>query len=96
LLVDTKNAPAISLGALILYGLSPMLAHGFALGRPDHQSLLLTLIAVALCANGRSRQQATRGWGIVSSDELGVGALGYRFTKRSYLLHDRRRVLRAV
>ena len=43
-----------------------MLAHGFALGRPDHQSLLITLIAVALCAEWMFAQQATRGWGIVS------------------------------
>ena len=53
-------------GFLILYGVSPMLAHGFALGRPDHQSLLITLIAVALCAEWMFAQQATRGWGIVS------------------------------
>jgi hypothetical protein len=53
-------------GFLILYGVSPMLAHGFALGRPDHQSLLITLIAVALCAEWIFAQQATRGWGIVS------------------------------
>ena len=43
-----------------------MLAHGFALGRPDHQSPLNTLIAVALCAEWTLTQQATRGWGIVS------------------------------
>jgi len=53
-------------GFLILYGVSPMLAHGFALGRPDHQSLLITLIAVALCAEWMLAQEATRGWGIVS------------------------------
>src|SRR5437763_16765737 len=46
--------------------MSPMLAHVFALGRPDHQSLLITLIAVALCAEWIFAQQATRGWGIVS------------------------------
>src|SRR5438067_12197510 len=53
-------------GLLILYGGSPILAHGFALGRPDHQSLLITLIAVALCAEWTLMQQATRGWEIVS------------------------------
>src|SRR5204863_6387355 len=31
-------------GFLILFGASPMLAHGFALGRPDHQSLLVALV----------------------------------------------------
>jgi hypothetical protein len=35
---------------LILYAVSPILVHGTALGRPDHQSLLIGLIAVALCA----------------------------------------------
>jgi hypothetical protein len=53
-------------GFLILYGVSKILAHGFALGRPDHQSLLITLIAVALCAEWMFAQQATRGWGIVT------------------------------
>jgi hypothetical protein len=53
-------------GFLILYGASPVLAHGFALGRPDHQSLLIALIAVALCAEWVLTQQATPGWGIVS------------------------------
>src|SRR2546430_1940070 len=40
-------------GLLILYAVSPMLAYGFALGRPDHQSLLIALITVALCAEWR-------------------------------------------
>ena len=51
---------------LILYAVSPMLAHGFALGRPDHQSLLIALIAVALCAEWTFTQQPTRAWGMVS------------------------------
>jgi hypothetical protein len=37
-------------GLLILYSVSPILAHGFALGRPDHQSLLIALVTVGLCA----------------------------------------------
>jgi hypothetical protein len=36
---------------LILYAVSPILAHGTALGRPDHQSLLIALIGIALCAD---------------------------------------------
>jgi hypothetical protein len=35
---------------LLLYAVSPILVHGAELGRPDHQSLLIGLIAVALCA----------------------------------------------
>ena len=34
---------------LILYAISPMLVHGTELGRPDHQSLLLVLVMVAIC-----------------------------------------------
>src|ERR1700730_5900822 len=51
---------------LILYAVSPVLAHGFALGRPDHQSLLIALITVALCAEWTFTQQPTRAWGMVS------------------------------
>jgi hypothetical protein len=35
---------------LILYAISPILAHGTALGRPDHQSLLILLVTIAICA----------------------------------------------
>jgi hypothetical protein len=34
--------------ALVLFAISPILVHAFALGRPDHQSLILCLVAVAL------------------------------------------------
>ncbi len=40
---------------LILYGISPMLVHGTELGRPDHQSLLILLIAIAICAGWSSQ-----------------------------------------
>jgi hypothetical protein len=48
-------------GLLVLYALSLILSHGFALGRPDHQSLLIALITVALCAE----------WSLASSREVG-------------------------
>jgi hypothetical protein len=35
---------------LILYAISPILVHGTELGRPDHQSLLILLVTVGLCA----------------------------------------------
>ena len=35
---------------LILYAISPILVHGTDLGRPDHQSLLILLVAIAICA----------------------------------------------
>jgi len=34
---------------LILYAISPILVHGTELGRPDHQSLLLLLVMIAIC-----------------------------------------------
>jgi hypothetical protein len=40
---------------LILYAISPMLVHGTELGRPDHQSLLILLIAIAICAGWSSQ-----------------------------------------
>ena len=35
---------------LIVYAISPILVHGTELGRPDHQSLLILLVTVAICA----------------------------------------------
>lgn len=40
---------------LILYAISPILVHGTELGRPDHQSLLILLIAIAICADWSSQ-----------------------------------------
>jgi len=35
---------------LVLYAISPILVHGTELGRPDHQSLLILLMTIAICA----------------------------------------------
>ena len=40
---------------LILYAISPILVHGTELGRPDHQSLLILLVAIATCAGWSSQ-----------------------------------------
>ena len=40
---------------LILYAISPILVHGTGLGRPDHQSLLILLVAIAICAEWSSQ-----------------------------------------
>lgn len=53
-------------GLLVLYALSPMLAHGFALGRPDHQALLITLITLAICAEWHLAREPSKSWSIVS------------------------------
>src|SRR5206468_6784238 len=36
--------------SLIVYAISPILVQGTDLGRPDHQSLLILLVAIAICA----------------------------------------------
>jgi len=41
---------------LILYATSPILVHGTELGRPDHQSLLILLVAIAICAEWTLQQ----------------------------------------
>lgn len=45
---------------LLLYALSPILAHGTELGRPDHQSLLILLLTIAICAEWSLETDATR------------------------------------
>jgi hypothetical protein len=56
---------------LILYAISPILVHGTELGRPDHQSLLILLVAIAICAgwSSQSLQPAnmTGAWWLTSA-----------------------------
>src|ERR1700745_3327343 len=44
---------------LVLYAISPILVHGTELGRPDHQSLLILLVTVAICAEWSLRNLQT-------------------------------------
>jgi len=60
--------------ALLLYAVSPILVHGTLLGRPDHQSLLMLTLMVAIGAElalaGRGGEEIPRGskrfWGLIS------------------------------
>lgn len=45
---------------------SPILAHGFALGRPDHQSLLVFCLTLGLAAEISQWKEPSRAWGRVS------------------------------
>ena len=55
---------------LILYAISPILVHGTELGRPDHQSLLILLVGVAICAGWSSQDlQATWSTGGFGRDD---------------------------
>ena len=38
---------------LFLFAISPILVHGTELGRPDHQSLLILLVTIGICAEWR-------------------------------------------
>ena len=58
---------------LLLLAVSPIVAHGFELGRPDHQSLILLCAAVALCAEWRLWRSPSRGWGIVGGAAWALG-----------------------
>jgi hypothetical protein len=64
---------------LIVYAISPILVHGTELGRPDHQSLLLLLVTIAICAEWRGTQAAgtaastdIRSWSIISGVAWGL------------------------
>lgn len=52
--------------ALLLYAVSPILVHGTELGRPDHQSLLMVLVILALCGEWMMATKPSRGWGILT------------------------------
>jgi hypothetical protein len=57
---------------LILFAISPILVHGTELGRPDHQSLLILLVTIAVCAE----------WSI---ENLQIGGTGSDATRESYI-----------
>jgi hypothetical protein len=60
-------------GALLLvYAISPILVHGAELGRPDHQSLLLALLSVALCAEWTLSGSDSQYWSLVSGAAWGL------------------------
>ena len=52
--------------ALGIYALSPVLVHGTELGRPDHQSLTIVLLLLALAAEWTLQGQQSRTWSVVS------------------------------
>ncbi|HXP35718.1 MAG TPA: hypothetical protein VN827_09240 [Chthoniobacterales bacterium] len=51
---------------LLLYAMSPILVHGMELGRPDHQSLLILLITIGICAEWSLRTNESQPWSVVS------------------------------
>ena len=63
---------------LLLYATSPILVHGTELGRPDHQSLLILLLLVAVCfewtlvSEGVGTQRSLPHWGAVNGIAWGL------------------------
>jgi hypothetical protein len=51
---------------LILYAISPILVHGTELGRPDHQSLSMLLVTIAICAEWSIRSEPSSRWSAIS------------------------------
>ena len=63
---------------LIVYAISPILVHGTELGRPDHQSLLMLLVMIAICMEWSLQTSSDairesrivlhiRGWAMISA-----------------------------
>jgi len=52
---------------LAIAALSPILAHGFQLGRPDHQSLVLLLVGTALASELALWKRPSQAWEIFSA-----------------------------
>jgi len=57
---------------LIVYAISPVLVHGTELGRPDHQSLVMLLVTVAICAEWTSRSESSTQWSALSGTTWGL------------------------
>jgi hypothetical protein len=57
---------------LSLYAVSPILVHGTELGRPDHQSLLLLLVTIAICAEWSLQAESAPGWSTLSGIAWGL------------------------
>ncbi len=57
---------------LLLFAISPALTHAFALGRPDHQSLLVALTTIALAAQLAFVRTTRPAWAWTSASAWGL------------------------
>ena len=58
---------------LLLFAVSPILVHGTVLGRPDHQSLILLCMALALGAEAVLLERPSRQWALAGGLAWGAG-----------------------
>lgn len=58
---------------IILFATSPILVHGTVLGRPDHQSLLILCMAVAIGAEAALLIKPSRSWSVIGGLGWGLG-----------------------
>ncbi len=58
--------------AVAVIGVSPILVHGTVLARPDHQALLIPLLALALAAEIRSATAPSLRWGVAAGFAWGM------------------------
>jgi hypothetical protein len=57
---------------LVLYAISPVLVHGTKLGRPDHQSLVMVVVTVAICSEWTLQFEQSTKWSILNGTAWGV------------------------
>jgi hypothetical protein len=57
---------------LILFAISPILVHGSALGRPDHQSVTLILSIVGICSKLSLAKEFSRSWSVLNGFAWGL------------------------
>lgn len=67
-----ERLPGTAIMLLVFAG-SPILAQGFALGRPDHQSLELACLAAALTAEWSQWRAPSTRWGLVAGAGWALG-----------------------
>ena len=85
----------------LFFAISPLLVHGTLLGRPDHQSLLILLVVVALAAELALARTFTKGWGVVAGATWALALwvslyeplILLAVVGAFWLLYDRRRFL---
>ena len=60
------------LAAVALLAVSPIVMHGTELGRPDHQSLLIALLTLALATEVRLLRSVSRAWAVAGGIAWGL------------------------